>query len=85
MQLVSSEDSFIRLRLWGEAEDDIGNAYDGPSGAYGPSVNKQFIEGLLSFTPLPADEATLLSFRMTLINDCDESETIAFDASLLPT
>ena len=70
------------ISLWGSAVDNLGNEYESAGGAYGLSEDKQSIEGVLSFSPLPADEATTLTFYIEIACDSEQPESIEFSASL---
>ena len=68
----------------GSAVDNLGNEYESADGAYGLSEDKQSIEGVLSFSPLPADGATTLTFFVEIVTDKKQPESIEFSASLSP-
>ena len=72
------------ISLWGSAVDNLGNEYESAGGAYGLSTDQQSIEGVLSFSPLPADEATTLTFFIEIVTGSKQPESIEFSAPLPP-
>ena len=62
--------------FWGYAVDNLGNKYQSLGGAFGLSADKLSTLGILSFTPLPDQDATSIKFTLEL--EQNKKERIKF-------